>query len=102
VPVLTLAGETFTSRVATSLLHAVGLGSLSVASRAEYVRRAVGLASDPARLGRLRVHLEQIRSRSPLFDTARYCRHLEDAYAEICARHQRGEAPVDVWVTPRA
>ncbi len=101
VPVLTLAGETFTSRVATSLLHAVGLGSLSVGSREEYVRLAVELARDAAHLARLRAHLQEVRPRAPLFDTARYCRHLEDAYAEICARHRRGEPPADIWVAPR-
>jgi len=102
VPVVTLAGETFTSRVATSLLHAVGLDSLSVGSRAEYVRLAVELAGDPPALAQLRAHLEAVRGRAPLFDTARYCRHLEDAYAEICARHRRGKPPVDICVPARA
>jgi predicted O-linked N-acetylglucosamine transferase (SPINDLY family) len=101
VPVLTLAGETFTSRVATSLLNAVGLPSLSVASRAEYAQLAVQLAGDPAQLARLRAHLEDVRARAPLFDTTRYCRHLEDAYLEICARRRRGEPPADIRVTPR-
>jgi predicted O-linked N-acetylglucosamine transferase (SPINDLY family) len=83
-------------------LHAVGLGSLSVGSRAEYVRLAVELACNPVALARLKVHLEAVRFRAPLFDTPRYCRHLEDAYTEICARHRRGEDPADVWVTARA
>jgi predicted O-linked N-acetylglucosamine transferase (SPINDLY family) len=100
VPVLTLTGETFTSRVATSLLHAVGLGFLSVGSREEYAQLAVELARDPAHLERLRAHLEDVGDRAPLFDTGRYCRHLEDAYAQICARHRRGEPPADVWVAP--
>ncbi|HUO20765.1 MAG TPA: tetratricopeptide repeat protein [Steroidobacteraceae bacterium] len=101
VPALTLAGETFTSRVATSLLNAVGLPSLSVASRGEYVRMAVQLATDPARLAELRAHLGNVRAHAPLFDTARYCRHLEDAYLEICARQRRGAPPADIRVTPR-
>jgi len=101
VPVLTVAGETFAARVATSLLHAVGLGALSVASHAEYVRLAVELALDPARLARLRAHLEQVRPRAALFDTARYCRHLEDAYTGICARHFSGAPPADLWVAAR-
>jgi predicted O-linked N-acetylglucosamine transferase (SPINDLY family) len=64
------------------------------------VRLAVALAADPARLQRLRAHLEEVRPRAPLFDTTRYCRHLEDAYLEICARHRRGEPPADIRVTP--
>jgi protein O-GlcNAc transferase len=101
VPVLTLAGETFASRVATSLLHAVGLGRLSVASHEQYVKLAVELAHDKAARGRLRAHLEAARSDAPLFDTARYCRHLEDGYSEICTRARRGDPPRDVWVAPR-
>lgn len=101
VPVVTWRGETFTSRVATSLLHAIGLESLSVANRDEYVQLALRLARDPERLQALRTRLEAARARAPLFDTARYCRHLEDAWLEIAARARRGEPPTDLVVVAR-
>lgn len=100
VPVLTLAGETFTSRVATSLLSAVGLESLSVATCADYVRLAVELASDEERLAHLHAQLEEARMRAPLFHTGRYCSHLEQGLAAAWARHLRGEPPADINVAP--
>jgi predicted O-linked N-acetylglucosamine transferase (SPINDLY family) len=98
VPVITLRGNTFASRVATSLLHAVGLGHLSVQTPVEYERLAVELAGAPHALADLKAHLRRARSTAPLFDTVRFCRHLEAAYFEIRARHERGERPSTLWV----
>jgi protein O-GlcNAc transferase len=93
VPVLTTRGGSFASRVASSLLFACGLGSLSVATLQEYERLAVELARDPAESARLKTHLLRVRPTVPLFDSKRFCRHLETAYLEIWARHERGEPP---------
>lgn len=93
VPVVTLAGSTFTSRVATSLLHAVGLGELSTDSPAAYAALAHRLATDPERLRQLKQRLARARTESTLFDSALYARRLEAAYTEIWARNQRGEPP---------
>ncbi|MGO9993417.1 MAG: tetratricopeptide repeat protein [Steroidobacteraceae bacterium] len=101
VPLVTQAGATFVSRVATSLLHAVGLGHLSVNTRGDYARLAIDLAHQPRALDDLKAHLRRVRDTAPLFDTARYCRHLEAAYADIWARHTRGAPPSPLWV-PRS
>ncbi len=101
VPVLTLRGNTFASRVATSLLHAVDLGRLSVDSAEEYERIAVGLARAPDELAELKAHLRRVRATAPLFDTVRFCRHLEAAYREIWQRHLRGEKPSTLRVQHR-
>jgi predicted O-linked N-acetylglucosamine transferase (SPINDLY family) len=93
VPVLTLTGQTFAGRVATSLLHAVGLPELCRQSLADYAATATHLARTPAELCALKSHLESRRRTFPLFDTAAYCLQLEAAYEEIWARCARGEAP---------
>jgi predicted O-linked N-acetylglucosamine transferase (SPINDLY family) len=93
VPVLTLTGETFAGRVATSLLQAVGLPQLCTVTLADYVARALHLARTPSELSALKAHLEGGRRTFPLFDTARYCRQLEAVYAEVWARHARGDPP---------
>jgi protein O-GlcNAc transferase len=98
VPVVTQAGATFVSRVATSLLHAVGLGHLSVTAPDDYARLAIDLAHTPQALDQLKSHLRRVRGTAPLFDTPRYCKHLEAAYEEIWARHARGEPPSALWV----
>jgi predicted O-linked N-acetylglucosamine transferase (SPINDLY family) len=98
VPVLTVRGGCFAARVATSLLHACGLESLSVENSHEYERLAIHLARAADELARLKAHLSEVRSTAPLFDTPRLCRHLEIAYAAIWARHERGESPAALWV----
>ena len=80
VPLVTCRGESFAGRVATSLLHGVGLPELSVESLEDYEALALKLARDPAALQALRERLEQNRATQPLFDTARFTRNLEAAY----------------------
>lgn len=93
VPVLTLTGETFAGRVATSLLQAVGLPQLCTVSLDDYVARAMHLARTPSDLSALQAHLEGGRGTFSLFDTAGYCRQLETVFEEVWARHARGEPP---------
>jgi predicted O-linked N-acetylglucosamine transferase (SPINDLY family) len=93
VPVLTCPGATFASRVAGSLLHAVGLPELVASSLGEYEALALGLARDPDRLAALRHRLARNRDVYPLFDTDRFTRHIEVAYTAMWERAQRGEPP---------
>ncbi len=87
LPVLTIAGETFASRVAGSQLHAIGLPELVTSSLAEYEAVAIALAHDRERLAALRTRLAQNRRTHPLFDMARYARDLEDGLLELWRRH---------------
>jgi predicted O-linked N-acetylglucosamine transferase (SPINDLY family) len=98
VPVLTRIGASFAGRVAASLLMAVGLPDLIVSTISDYERLAVALATDPAQLGQLRQKLAANRDRAPLFDTARFARHLEDAYTQMYARHHAGLPPDHITV----
>jgi protein O-GlcNAc transferase len=91
VPIITLRGRSFASRVATSLLHAVELGQLSVDNPESYTRLAIDLGRAPGEIARLKKHLLAVRSTTPLFDPRRYCRHLEAAYFESLRRHRHGE-----------
>lgn len=93
LPVLTCMGGTFAGRVAGSLLHAAGLPELVANSPEDYEARAVRLASDPAQREALRARLEAHRADFPLFDTDRFRRHIESAYATMHDRSQRGLAP---------
>lgn len=98
VPVITLRGRSFASRVATSLLHAVDLGQLSVETPDSYAQLAIDLARDPGAIARLKDHLSMVRATAPLFDPRRYCRHLEAAFLEISRRRRLGEAVSPLWV----
>jgi protein O-GlcNAc transferase len=93
LPVLTLPGETFASRMSASLLDAIGLPELVADSPSAYEAVALRLARDASSLGKLRAKLARNRATYPLFDTARFTRHIESAYSQIWARHRRGEPP---------
>jgi predicted O-linked N-acetylglucosamine transferase (SPINDLY family) len=92
LPVLTCLGDTFAGRVAASLLQAVGLPELITHSHADYESLALALATDPERLAAIRRRLALNRTTQPLFDTTRFTRHLEEAYAKMHERCQAGLA----------
>jgi protein O-GlcNAc transferase len=98
LPVITCAGETFASRVAGSLLHAIGLPELVTTSLAEYESLARRLASAPAELQRLRERLKENLGSAPLYDTPRYVRNLEAAYEQMWAQHLAGRPPQRIEV----
>jgi predicted O-linked N-acetylglucosamine transferase (SPINDLY family) len=93
VPVLTTPGSTFAGRVAASLLSAVGLPELIAPSLSAYEARALELARDPQALRAIKAKLDSNRASGPLFDTARFTRHLEAAFAGMRERQRRGLAP---------
>lgn len=93
VPVITCAGATFASRVAGSLLHAVGLPELVTHSLGDYAALAQALVQTPTRLQALRVKLAQQRLQAPLFDVAAYTLSLEALYTAMWQRHCEGLPP---------
>ena len=101
VPVLTCPGDTFASRVAGSLLQTMGLFELMANDLEDYERKARELAEHPELLGGLKAKVRERRQASPLFDAARFARHLEAAYRAMWDRYARGEAPAAISIAPR-
>jgi protein O-GlcNAc transferase len=93
LPLLTCAGETFASRVAGSLLAAVGVPELITRSLAEYEALGLRLVRAPGELAALRRRLSRNRDTAPLFDTPRLVHHLETAYETMWRIHRSGGAP---------
>ena len=98
LPVLTMPGRTFFSRMGGSLCRAAGLPEAVCATEAEYEERAVALAADPAALADLRRKVAERRAEAPLFDTARFVRRLEAAYRRMWEDYVTGVGPRDVEV----
>ncbi len=103
VPLLALTGTTMVSRMAGSLLHAIGLPELVATNHAEYVSKAIHYATHPEELASLRSRLARAKdTRSGYFDTPRFVRHLEDGYRQIAARSREGLPAAHVDVAARA
>ena len=98
LPVLTCVGSSFAGRVAASLLSALDLGELISSNLDEYEALALQLASTPAWLAGIRAKLEHSRMSSALFDSERFCRHLESAYLSMWQRHTLGQPPASFAV----
>jgi len=93
VPVLTVPGPTFASRVAASLVAACGLPDLAAPDEASYIALAAALANEPGTLAGLKQHLESQRLTLPLFDTDRYVRDYEALLVRMFERAEAGLAP---------
>ena len=98
LPLLTCSGETYTARMAGSLLHAIGVPELITTTLEGYEQTAVDLARHPDKLANIRRKLEANRLTAPLFDTKRLTRHIEAAYAAMYERHQAGLPPDHIVV----
>jgi predicted O-linked N-acetylglucosamine transferase (SPINDLY family) len=98
LPVVACLGNTFPGRVAASLLNAIGLPELIANDLEDYERLALELATQPEKLLALRQQLGGNRLARPLFDTARFARHLEAAYSAMCKRHSDGLSPDHIHV----
>ena len=99
VPVLTCAGHTFAGRVAASVLKTAGFPELITESLPDYERAALWLAQSPAELQDLRARISANRDTSPLFDTIRFTRALERAYAMMCDRQRSALRPASFEAT---
>ena len=86
LPIVTTPGQSFPARVAASILTAAGLPELIAPDLAAYEALALKLATDRAALAAIKEKLTRQRSTTALFDTARFTRNLEAAYAALLER----------------
>lgn len=87
VPVLTMLGGHWVSRMSASALSAVGLPELIAGSLEDYGNKAVQLALHRDKLDALRTKLADHRQTWPLFDTPSFTRHMEQAYQYMYQRY---------------
>jgi predicted O-linked N-acetylglucosamine transferase (SPINDLY family) len=83
LPILTLSGRSYISRMAGSLLTAVGLPDLITETLPQYEKLAIQLGQNPGRVASYKRYLAEHGRSSPLFDMPRLVRELEDALARL-------------------
>ena len=99
VPVLTLMGQSFASRVAASLLNAIGLPELITNTQEEYEALAIDLAMNPQKLTDIKLKLAKNRLAAPLFDTPLFTKNLEAAYIKMIEQYQADLEPEHISIT---
>ena len=80
VPVVTLRGDRFVSRMGESIMMNLGLEECVAGTEDAYIAEAVALASDLPRLAGLRQRLREQLLNSPLCDGPGFARDLETSY----------------------
>lgn len=93
LPVLTFAGESFSSRMGASLAIAIGLPELIAVSQQDYESIAIDLGNNPDKVKDIKKKLAENRLTTMLFDTQLFTHNLEAAYEKVIKRYQDGLLP---------
>lgn len=93
LPLVTLAGNCFSNRIASSMLTALGLEEMICPTPRAYVAMAEALALNPQARAALQARLWAARGTASLFDMGRFAAKLEAAYDRMWDRWRRGEKP---------
>jgi predicted O-linked N-acetylglucosamine transferase (SPINDLY family) len=99
LPLVTLIGKSFASRMAASLLNSVGLPELITLTPETYESLAIELATNPQKLADIKTKLANNLSTCLLYNTKLFTQHIESAYQVIYQRYQDDLAPDNIYVT---
>ena len=91
LPVITLKGNHFASRVSSSILSAIDMTELITYTLEEYEDLAVSFALSRSKLQTLKNKVQQNRLSTPLFDTTKFARNMESTYLKMWRRYEMGQ-----------
>ena len=86
LPIITIKGESFASRMASSLLNALNLNNLVTSNKIEYENLAINLGNDKKKLSEIKKKLTKSIIDSSLFDSVNYTDELEIIYEKMLNR----------------
>jgi predicted O-linked N-acetylglucosamine transferase (SPINDLY family) len=96
VPVLTLQGSSFPSRIASSLLAQLDLSECIHQSIASYEAHAIELSSQPKRFAEIKKKLLTNKVSSPLFNTKVFVQNFEQALMAAQTLSANHQPPKDI------
>lgn len=94
LPVLTVAGKSFATRVCASMVAAAGVPELICSGPDEYIGRAIAFAHDRQRLASVKASLQRQHATCTLRDAPAFTRRLEELFWQMQGEAERGETPV--------
>lgn len=98
LPLITLCGETFASRMGASLLTTLDAQELITHTQMEYEQLAVALYEDHARLKSLAQQIQSKSREAIIFNSKQFAVHLEEAYARMANLYYSGQPAQDFTV----
>ncbi|MBX2879300.1 MAG: tetratricopeptide repeat protein [Granulosicoccus sp.] len=93
LPVVALVGRGFASRVAGSVLSAVGMESLITDSLSSYKNLISELVKDPSRLEKIRGEIEKNKKTCSLFNTELFVKDMHKGFIQMMLLHDAGKQP---------
>lgn len=101
LPVLTLQGSSFCSRVASSLLTQISLPEMIAYTLSQYEAYAIKLGTQPSSLRFIKEKLQKNKLSENLFNTKLFVTYLESAYEKVFTNHEEGLSPEDLHLNDR-
>lgn len=98
IPILTLKGNSFQSRVASSLLYTLEMPELVMESIEHYEEYALYLYNNPENLKKIKEKLILSVNKCKGFDIQTYVKDLEKAYKKIYDNYQKKLLPENVYI----
>ena len=93
IPVLTLKGNSFASRVAASLLSAISLNELIVTNIGDYKNLAIKIYNEKNYLDEIKKKIAINKKESNLFKVEIYTKNIEKAYKKVYQNYLEGIKP---------
>ena len=98
-PLLTIEGEGFQSRVASSILKNLDLNELICSNYEEYEYKAIKIANSAMELKKIKEKLNQnLTLNYKIFDIKNYVKNLEKAYLKVYEINSKNLRPEDIFI----
>jgi predicted O-linked N-acetylglucosamine transferase (SPINDLY family) len=98
LPLLTITGESFQSRVSTSLLKNLNMPELITSNIEDYENFAIYLANNPKKLKEIKEKLLSSIKSSNTFNAKIYTKNLEKAYQQTCDNYYKNLPPENIYI----
>ncbi|MXO73105.1 O-linked N-acetylglucosamine transferase, SPINDLY family protein [Alteraurantiacibacter buctensis] len=98
LPVLTCAGEAYASRMAASLLTAIGASELITENLEDYTKKAIMLSQNMSEIARLRSKIENSRKLRGVYDIKFFTTGLEEAYQKMWSLKANSRNPEHISI----
>ena len=98
LPIITIKGNSFASRVASSLLTSVGLEELITNSEKEYEELAIKIAEEKKFYKEIKHKLKKNIIDMPLFNSKLFTKKLETAYVEVYKNYNENTKPETIQI----
>ena len=99
LPLLTIMGKAFSSRVAASLLKTVNLQELIASDTNEFELIAIDIAKNPKKLQQLKSMLKDSLTTSTLYNSTLFTQQIESLYKMMYDRNEGNLPPTHIYIT---